>query len=178
MKRTHFLFLTIIVLISTTLTNCGSDDTDNRSSYTFTAIASTNYQIKGFVDQTVTNTTPLNIPIDDMLKGNNYVAPIIKGELFPTQGTALEIVGLKDGVILNNFTITINDVTRTFTSVKGNDANLYTKNMIGFMDETFARMITRKKLTISISFTPNQTIADEDNVYLKIGYNGRFTYLK
>lgn len=178
MKRTHFLYLTIILLISTALTSCGSDDNDNRSTYTFTAVASTNYQIKGFADQTVTNTTPINILIDDMLKENDYVAPIIKGELFPTQGTALEIVGLKEEVSLKNFTITINDVTKTFTLVKGNDANLYTKDMIGFMDETFAKMITRKKLTISISFTPNQTITDQDNVYLKIAYNGRFTYLK
>lgn len=46
------------------------------------------------------------------------------------------------------------------------------------MDETFTRMITRKKLTISISFTPSQTITDQDNVYLKIAYNGRYTYLK
>ena len=178
MKRTYFTFLSIIVFVSTIFISCGSDDSDNRTSYTFTAVASTNYPIKGFADQTVVNTEPVTVLLDDMLKGNDYVSPITKGELFPTQGTALEIIGLKSDASLKNFKITVNDVTKTFTEIKESDANLYTKDMISFMDETFTRMITRKKLTISISFTPSHTITDQDNVYLKIAYNGRYTYLK
>lgn len=127
MKRTYFTFLSIIVFVSTIFISCGSDDSDNRTSYTFTAVASTNYPIKGFADQTVVNTEPVTVLLDDMLKGNDYVSPITKGELFPTQGTALEIIGLKSDASLKNFKITVNDVTKTFTEIKESDANLIYK---------------------------------------------------
>ncbi|SHF33410.1 hypothetical protein [Dysgonomonas macrotermitis] len=177
MKRTQNFYLTIIALLTIVFSSCGSDD-DNRSSYTLTSICETKVPIKGYADQTVVATDPTVVLLDDMLKGKDYVKPIIKGELFATSGTALEIVGLKEGVSLKSFKITINDVSKTFTEVKSSDPNLYTTEMISFMQETFARMITRQKLVISISFTPTQTITEADNVYLKIAYNGRFTYLK
>lgn len=74
MKRTYFTFLSIIVFVSTIFISCGSDDDDNRTSHTFTAVASTNYPIKGFADQTVVNTEPVTVLLDDMLKGNDYVS--------------------------------------------------------------------------------------------------------
>lgn len=178
MKRTHFFSLTIITFLFTILaTGCGSDD-DNRSAHTFKATCEAKYPIRGYAGDKIISDTPTVYPLNDMLKDNDYITPIISGKLYPNKNTALEIVGLKPEMSIKEITIVINGLSRTYKNINSENANLYTTELVDYMNRTFTNMIKQQQLRVLVSFTLDQNISEEDNVYIKIAYDGEFTYLK
>lgn len=177
MKQIKNLYFIAIAVLTLAFVGCSSDN-DNRSEYTFNAVCQTQNAFKGHAGQE-TKSAEYIVPIDDMLKGNDYVPPVIKSSLYISDaGTDLAVVGLKDGIKLTNVTITINGVSKTFAEINETNANLYTNDMVDFMTKTFGLMISWQKLDIKMVFTPNVDISAENNIYLKVSYSGRFTYLK
>lgn len=178
MKGIQFSRFIILALLSTILISCGSDDNDNRSSYTFKATCEAKYPIRGYAGDKISADKPMIFLVNDMLKDYNYQPPIISGKLYPNKNTAFEIVGLKSGMSIKEITIVLNGLGRTYKDINSENANLYTADLVDYMNNTFSKMITNKQLSVLVSYTLNQNIAEEDNVYIKISYDGEFTYLK
>lgn len=178
MKRTRNLYLTLIAIVTTLFISCGSDDSDNRSSYTFKATCEAKYPIRGYAGDKISGDSPITFLLDDMLKGNDYVSPVVSGKLYPNKNTAFEIVGLKPGVSIKEISIVINGNSKTYNNITAENANFYTSDLVDYMNRTFNNMVSNKKLWVLVSFTLNDNISEEDNVYVRIAYDGEFSYLK
>ncbi|PXV60927.1 hypothetical protein CLV62_12814 [Dysgonomonas alginatilytica] len=171
------LMLTIAVAFS----SCGGDDDngDGKSEYTLKdAICKYSHDlgIASAGAQTITLQTTTNL--DDMLKGYDYVAPITGGTMNLTKVTSIEIVGLKEGVVLQKFSLTINGVTKEFGDITTAKIELYNDVNLEYFKNVFNTMVSQKKLIVSATFTPSSKITDADALKVNFAFNGNFTYRK
>lgn len=178
MKRTYFTFLSIIVFVSTIFISCGSDDDDNRTSHTFTAVCEAKFPIRGYAGDKITSAKPTIFLLNDMLKEYEFTPPVISGKLYPNKDTAFEIVGLKENMTIKEITIVINGLGRTYKNVNATNANFYTADLVDYMNRTFNNMINNQQLSMLVTITLDQDIQESDNVYIKTAYDGEYTYLK
>ncbi len=178
MKGIQFSRFIILALLSIVFFSCSSDDNDNRSSYTFKATCEAKYPIRGYAGDKIIADKPMIFLLNDMLKDYNYQPPIISGKLYPNKNTAFEIVGLKQGISIKEITIVLNGLSQTYKNINSENANFYTAEMVDYMNSTFNKLITNQQLSVLVTITLNQNITEEDNVYIKISYDGEFTYLK
>jgi hypothetical protein len=156
---------------------CSSDNKDNRSEHFFNGICKLDIPLKGFANQ-LTTTQETSVPLDTLLKDNDYIPPVTNGVMFLTNTTAIEITGLKEGIILKNFILNINDLEYKFGDITSSNTVLYTDQTMSYFKNVFDRMIAQNKLRASASFTPSQKIDETSDVKLKIVFGGKFSYWK
>lgn len=170
--------LSTLFLITFFFTSCGSDkEEDRRIKYSFNGICRHSVDIKGYADQKILSQESV-VLLDDLLKGYDYVSPIIGGELMMTELTSIKIKNLQSGIILNDFILTINDKEYKFGKITSETTNLYTNNTINYFKGAFSNMVNQRKLRVQMSYTPTKDIGDDALVKLEIVFNGRFTYKK
>ena len=167
----------LLLILGVIFTSCGSDD-DNRREYQFEGTCKETISLKGFESQDTSTDKNHKVSLNDLLKKYDYVPPVIKGELYLTDGTSIRITGLENGVILKNFVLSINDLKYNFGDINADKSNLYTNVTLEYFRNSFNRMIGNKKLRVYATFTPNEKIDVENNVNLEIVFKGMFTYKK
>lgn len=168
------LMLTIVVAFS----SCSSDD-DNRTEHTLKNAICKHTHDLGIANAGAQITTPeTTARLDDMLKDYDYVAPIIGGVMNLTKETSIEIVGLKEGITLQQFTLTINGITKNFGNLTKDDTELYNDLNLEYFRNVFNRMVSQNKLIVQASYTPSSKISEEDALKINFVFKGNFIYRK
>lgn len=162
------LMLTIAVAFS----SCGDDD---KTEKTFDGVCKHSLLLEGSKDYILT-TPESTAELNTMLSEYTFVAPITSGVLNLTEVTSVKITGLKNGVTLKDFSLTINDSKKDFGDIVADNAVLYNSSTVDYFKDTFNKMVSQKKIRVKATFTPSEKIEATDNVKVEIVFNGRFTY--
>ena len=126
--KTLILLATVVVFVS-----CGSDS-DSKTLISFNGECKQTIVLEGAKDATIT-TAEVSDKLDDMLKNfSGYGTPISSGTLNPTETTSIKVTGLKDGIILKNFSLIINGHTRNFGEITASNSNLYTMQSLDYFN--------------------------------------------
>lgn len=176
MRKLAFILFTITTVFA--LTSCGSDD--EKEQIFFEGECKQTVEIKGYSGQVAETNPAVTSTLSDMLKDNpNYGSPISTGEFYPDR-TSIKIVGLKEGVTLAGFTLTINGKSQVFGDIKlpngSTEYILYTGSYTDFFKNGFNMMVNKKQLETVVKFTPSVDVTAADNVKLEIVYRGKFSY--
>ncbi|WP_165020736.1 hypothetical protein [Dysgonomonas sp. ZJ279] len=151
-----------------------------KETHHFTGSCEQKLSLIGFQGSTVEITEVAN-SLDDMLRGNiNYGTPIAGGVLNFGEPTSIKITGLKAGVVLKNFSLTINGVEHTFGDITTQTVNLYNSGTIDYFTRAFNAMVASNDKTMrsKAKFTPSHDLSRADDVNVEIVFNGTFFYLK
>jgi hypothetical protein len=177
MKKLTFKLFAISLLFA--FSACGSSD-DEKEEKVFLGDCKQTVEVKGFKGQLSSTDPAITATLDDMLKNTSgYGSPVTAGEFLLTT-TSIKITGLKEGVTLNGFKISINGIEESFgniSPVQGTTGfDLYSGSHLDYFKNAFNRMVSSRKLETKITFTPSVDILSEDNVKLEIVFSGRFSY--
>lgn len=176
MKKLSTIF-GLLMLVAVAFSSCGSDD--DKTEYVLSNALCKHTHALSIADaEAQVTTSPTNVSLDDMLKAYDYVSPITGGVMSLTDGTTIKITGLKEGVVLQGFTLTINDSQKTFGDITSDKAELYNDTNLQYFKDVFNKMVSQRKLTVKASYKPNVKITDEDALKIEIVFKGNFTYLK
>lgn len=163
----------LILTLAVAFSSCGDDDKTEKS---FDGICKHNL-VFGNIDKDNTTTTPESTSdLNTMLSDYTFIAPITSGVLNLSEVTSVKITGLKNGVTLKNFSLTINDSKKDFGDIDTDKTMLYNSSTVDYFKDTFNKMVAQKKIRVKATFTPSENIVATDNVKVEIVFNGRFTY--
>ena len=177
MKKLNYKFILFFSLIAL-FASCGSSSSDNKSDYNFTGTCKSTIPLNGFAGQeTKTSNAVSSSSLDKMLSDYDYSPPITKG-VFLTNTTSVEINGLKEGVVLQNFSLNMNGLEHNFGNITYNDTILCTNQTMNYFKNVFDKMMQQQNLITYATFTPNITIDEKSGVKLNIALGGAFTYWK
>lgn len=175
--------ITFLLLLTLLFASCSSDNDDDiiKTEDTFSGVCESSVLVYGYANQSITSAESSNT-LDNMLRTYNYVSPITTG-IFLTNTTVVEINGMKDGMILDNFSLKMNGEIYPYGTVTYRDTILYSQNIpqtVNFYKGAFDRMMKdeKQKQVVSVTFTPKQDISQEANVKVNIKLGGAFTYWK
>lgn len=167
--------LSVITLFALLLSSCGSSD-DNKTQYFFNGECKQKIELEGAKDATIT-TAETSDSLDDMLKDSKgYGGPVTSGVLNPTETTSVKVLGLKEGVVLNNFFLIINGQERFFGNITTDNSNLYTMESLTYFNQAFNKMVSDRVLRTKVVFSPSERIQESDNIRVEIVFNGKFSY--
>lgn len=177
-----FLILFIVSSFLVALTSCGSDDGPEpvKEPQHFTGTCEQTLSLIGFQNATVQIPEVATV-LDDMLRGNiNYGTPIAGGVLNFAPLTSVIITGLKPGVVLKDFSLTINGIQHSFDDITTDRVILYNSGTIDYFTQAFNAMVASKDKTMrsKAEFTPSRDLLRSDDVNVQIIFNGTFFYFK
>jgi|GEM_PF-6099359 len=182
MKRLVFLSSLLIAMMCAVV-SCSKNNGPTPTPVKKTILKTWTIPIKGLVSPIVT-LTPTTIKLSDIpeVDVNNFISGT-----FQNLNNTIEISGLKDGVLLNNFTLQVNNITPannfgTVTTKPGtNDfqanAPQALPSVSKFAESLFNAYTGKSQTaTLNVTFTPNVDILPTDNVNLIITVNGDYNW--
>lgn len=166
------IFLALFSVIIVFFSSCSSDD--DKVTKEFSATCKHDVAILGFANQ-ITTTDPSIRSLDDMLQNYDYNPPVVNGSMKVTS-SSFKILGLKDGVVLKNFTLKINDYQKNFGDISSTKSDLYIDDNLDYFKEAFKRMVSQGRLKVEMTFSPSEKLDEESNVRLSLSFDGVYYY--
>jgi len=173
----------VLAFIASFFVSCGGSNDPTPTPVQKTILKTWTIPIQGLTSPLVTlPETTINLSDIPGVDVNNFISGV-----FQNLNNSIEVSGLKDGVVLNNFTLQVNSITpvNNFGTVTTNpgtndfqaNAPQATPSVSKFAESLFNAYTGKsRKATLKVTFTPNADILPSDNVKLIITVNGTYNW--